>query len=101
MNKGDKDYSRNVKDLIYIYNILPNIFNYMINDCELLRRIKANNSKRYLHAISKYNANKYTATKNNIDRSSIFKNARGKKDKLRGALLFANLNLYCMLTSQK
>lgn len=101
MNKTDKDYSRNIKDLIYIYNILPDIYNYLIQDSELLNKIKANNSKRYLHAISKYNARRYPIISDSIDRRSILQNAKGKKDKLRSILLSISLNLYCRVTLRR
>ncbi|MDT2370761.1 glycosyltransferase [Enterococcus faecium] len=99
MNKTNKDYSRNIKDLIYIYNSLPFAFDHLINDPQLLSRIKANNSKRYLHAITKYNASNYKTISKSIDKSVILKNAKGKKDKLRSILLYINLNLYCKITS--
>lgn len=101
MNKQDKDYSRNLRDSIYIFNSLINKYEYLIDDLELLRGLKANNSKRYLHAITKYEAYRYNSISNNIKRFEIFTNARGFKDKLRSIVLLINLRLYCYLSKIK
>lgn len=84
----DKTSEKNLSDLIYIFGEM-----YKYTDNEL---VKANISKRYLHAIVKFRAWKYDLK---IDKKSIFANARGF-DKIRAFVLILNTKLYCRLSEK-
>ena len=83
-NTGEK----NISDLIYIFG---KMYEYTDN-----RLIKANISKRYLHALVKFKAWKYDLE---IDKRKIFSNAGGF-DKIRAFVLIVNTKLYCGLSER-
>ena len=84
----DKTGEKNLSDLIYIFGKL---YEYTDN-----RLIKANISKRYLHATAKFHAWRYDLK---IDKKSILANAKGF-DKVRAFVLFINTKLYCRLSEK-
>lgn len=98
MNQKNKNYSRNLRDSIFIFNILPSHYDYLVNDDVLLKKIKANNSKRYLHAIAKYDAYKYKDLCKRINKFDLLRNSNGLKDKIRSIVLFFSMRLYCELS---
>ena len=81
-----KTGKKNLSDLIYIFG---EMYKYTDN-----RLIKANISKRYLHALVKLKAWKHDLK---IDKEKIFSNARGF-DKIRAFVLIVNTKLYCRLS---
>lgn len=84
----DRTGKKNLSDLIYIFG---EMYKYTDN-----RLIKANISKRYLHAAVKFHAWKYDL---NIDKRSIFSNAGGF-DKVRAFVLLISTKLYCQLSEK-
>ena len=82
----EKTGKKNISDLIYIFG---EIYKYTDN-----KLIRANISKRYLHAIVKFRAWKYDLE---IDKGKIFANAGGF-DKIRAFVLLVNTKLYCRLS---
>ena len=84
----DKTGEKNLSDLIYIFGKM-----YEYTDSRL---IKANISKRYLHAIVKFKAWKYDLK---IDKQKIFSNAVGF-DKVRALVLLMNTKWYCQLSER-
>lgn len=99
MNKLDKDYSRNLKSITYIYNELPIFYDYYINDTDLCRQMKADVSKRYLSAIAKYKAYKYPQIAKGIRRLEVLKNAGNIKDKIRAMILVFNVKAFCLMNN--
>ena len=83
-----KTGKKNLSDLIYIFGEM-----YKYTDSRL---IKANISKRYLHALVKFKAWKYDLK---IDKRKIFSNAGGF-DKIRAFVLMVNTKLYCGLSER-
>lgn len=96
-NKKNKDYSKYLSSIIYIYNTLPAYFDYAVQDDMLAKRLKADISNRYLSSISKYDAYKYRKISKKIDRCLIIRNAKGIKNKLRSSVLVVNIGAYCLL----
>lgn len=94
MTKKSKSYFENLRDLIYIYNLLPNYFNYKINDKQLLKLIKENNSKRYLHALYKFQIHEYKELKGFINPIIILKNDISIKNYLKTILLLLNSHAF-------
>ena len=82
----DRTGEKNISDLIYIFG---EMYQYTDN-----RLIKANISKRYLHALVKFRAWQYDLK---IDKRKIFSNARGL-DKIRAFVLCMNTKWYCRLS---
>ncbi len=101
MNQKSKNYFRNIQDSILIYNILPSYYDYLIDNDVLLKKIKANNSKRYLHAIAKYDVYKHKSLYKRINKLDILRNSYGFKDKIRSIILLFNVKLYCLLSKMK
>lgn len=99
MNKMDKDYSRNLKSIIYIYNTLPILFDYYVKDSEFCKRLKEDISKRYLSAIAKYEAYRYPVVVQEIRKDEIYKNASPGRDKFRAFILSLNTKGYCVLNN--
>lgn len=93
--------NKNVKAMIYIFNTLYDYYDFKIEDNEFRKIIKDNLSKRYLHAISKWNFSKYKREKNRIDKKNIFRNSHAIKNILRAIILKINVNLYCLITKKK
>lgn len=99
MNKMDKNYSRNLKSIIYIYNTLPILFDYNVKDGVFRRCLKEDISKRYLSAIAKYEAYRYPAIARDIRKEEIHKNASLGRDKIRAFVLRLNTKWYCILNN--
>lgn len=99
MNKKGKDYSKNLESIIYIYNILPILLDYIVSDASLKKKLKEDISKRYLSAIAKYEAYKYPAIAQKIRKKEIFKNACSGRDKLRAFILQVSTKFYCLLNN--
>ena len=99
MNKMDKNYSRNLKSIIYIYNTLPILFDYNVKDGVFRRCLKEDISKRYLSAIAKYEAYRYPAIARDIRKEEIHKNASPGRDKIRAFVLRLNTKWYCILNN--
>lgn len=97
MNKIGKDYSRNIKSIIYIYNMLPILFDYYVKDGNLRKHLKEDISKRYLSAIAKYETYKYPSIAQDIRKKEVYKNASSGRDKARAFVLRVNTKLYCIL----
>ena len=84
----DRTGEKNISDLIYIFG---EMYQYTDN-----RLIKANISKRYLHALVKFQAWKYDLK---IAKRKIFSNAVGF-DKIRAFVLLMNTKWYCKLSER-
>lgn len=82
----EKTGEKNLSDLIYIFG---EMYQYTDN-----KRIKANISKRYLHAVVNFKAWKYDLK---IDKKKIFSNAGGF-DRIRAFVLMLNTKLYCKVS---
>ena len=82
----EKTGEKNLSDLIYIFD---EMYQYTDN-----KRIKANISKRYLHAVVNFKAWKYDLK---IDKKKIFSNAGGF-DRIRAFVLMLNCKVSEMLT---
>ena len=82
----EKTGEKNLSDLIYIFD---EMYQYTDN-----KRIKANISKRYLHAVVNFKAWKYDLK---IDKKKIFSNAGGF-DRIRAFVLMLNTKLYCKVS---
>ena len=82
----EKTGEKNLSDLIYIFD---EMYQYTDN-----KRIKANISKRYLHAVVNFKAWKYDLK---IDKKKIFSNAGGF-DRIRAFILMLNTKLYCKVS---
>ena len=100
MNKMDKDYSKNLKSIIYIYNTLPILFDYNVKDGGFRKRLKEDISKRYLSAIAKYEAYRYPMIAHDIRKEEIYKNANSGRDKIRAFVLRINIKWYCILNNR-
>lgn len=101
MNGGKNDRSKNIFSLIYIFSILYAYYNWKIDDIGFRQRMQANLSKRYLHKISEYNVYyRYTEIAAGIPKWTIWKTAKGLKDKGRAFILLINGKLYCSLTKR-
>lgn len=99
MNDTQKNYEKNLGSLIYIYNTLPDYLDWKVTDKAHSQRIKANISKRYLHAIYRFDLKRYSQKAKLIDRMKVLKNSRGYKDKIRSIILVLSIRLYCVLMS--
>lgn len=97
-NKKDHNFWKNMNDCIYIFNKLPHCFENLVENEKLLETLRANNSKRYLYAIVKYDAYRYKDLYKLINRISILKNARGLKDIVRSLVLCFNVVLFCKIS---
>ena len=100
MNASNRDYTRNLEAVIYTYNILPTVFDYELEKGELLAKIKGNTTKRYLHALSKYQISNHKSLLERVHRLQILINARNIKDVTRGLVLLINADLYCAITKK-
>lgn len=97
MNKTDQNFKKNIESLIYIYSVLPAYLDWKISDEEIVKKIKSNIAKRYLHMIYKYNVYKYPNLSKKIKKIELFKDAGNKIDKCRTAILIININWYCWI----
>lgn len=95
MNDLKKDYSKNLASLIYIYNTLPSYIDWKVCDTKKKKEIKANLSKRYLHALYRFHIEKYPEARRLVNRWMIFKNSQGFFDKTRAIILLSSIHLYC------
>lgn len=95
MRHSDKNYSRNIAALVYIYSSLMAYYDWKISDTEFRKKLKANTVKRYLHMIGKYHACQYPDLAKRINRKQIFLNAATVKDKIKSLLLLISMHVYC------
>lgn len=96
MRQLDKDHSKNIAALIYIYSSLLSYYDWKVYDDNFKKKLKGNTVKRYLHMIGKYQVYRYHHLAKKIDRKQLFLNAIGKKDKIRSLLLIINMHAYCI-----
>ena len=97
MNQSERDYTKNIQSLIYIYSSLPAYVDWKVSDKQSIKKIKSNIAKRYLYMIYRYDVQKYPKLLKKIKRLEIFENAGTKKDRLRSLMLLLNINLYCWI----
>lgn len=91
------NHSRNMADIIYIYEKLLLTFDHDVDDNELRKKIKGNIVKRYLHAIAKYGINNKELNKR-ISKNELLMNAIGPKDRIRTLVLCFSISLYCCIS---
>ena len=94
MNNKNKDNSKNIASLIYIYSHITRIYDSKIKDKNLLELLKDDISKRYLHVIVKWKFYLYPELMKNVDKKEILRNTQSKKNKLRALLLLINSKIY-------
>lgn len=97
MNDTKKNYEKNLSSLIYIYSTLPGYIDWKVDNREYKQKIKANISKRYLHAIYRFDLSRYPEKAKLVERKIIYRNATGYIDKLRAGILCISIRLYCLL----
>lgn len=95
MRQIDKDYTRNIESLIYIYSSLFSYYDWKIDDVKFKNRLKGNIVKRYLHQIAKYNVANYPVLCKRINRKQLFVYSATFKDRIRSLLLLCSVHLYC------
>ena len=95
MNQVEKKYTKNIKDISYIYTSLYSYVNWKISVNKYARLIKGNISKRYLHALNRFKINRDLYKKNDIKALMILNNSNRSIDKIRSIILFISPWLYC------
>lgn len=98
MNKQNKDYRKNVNDVIYIYNSLYSYINWISFQNIELNKLKGNISRRYLHALGKFDIYKYKREKKKINFNELFKNSIRTIDKIRCLILKISPYIYCKIS---
>lgn len=98
MNKKDKDYRKNINDIIYIYNSLYSYINWISFKNIKLDELKGNISRRYLHALSKFDIYRYKREKKKINFNELFKNSMRTIDKIRCLILKISPYIYCKIS---
>lgn len=100
MRNNDKN-KRHIEAYVYIYNSLIEYFNLKVKDKNLLELIMDNLMKRYLHALSMWEAYKYKETLKRISKKNIIKYSKSKKNKLRAYVFGLNRYIYCYYFRKK
>ncbi len=93
-----KDFSKEIADLIYIYERLLVTCDHDISDIDFKNELKSNVVKRYLHAVAKFGMNQYRLQRRRISKYRVLCNAKGMKDKMRATILAISISLYCGLS---
>lgn len=98
MNKKNRDYNKNLKDIIYIYSTLYSYINWKIYNKKIKNEINSNISRRYLHAIGKFDGYKYKEELKKINYIQLIKNSSRMIDKIRGVVLKISPYIYCKIS---
>lgn len=98
MRKNDKNYTRNIECLIYIYSSLFSYFDWKIVDVKFRNRLKGNIVKRYLHTITQYNVANYPMLCKRINKWQLFVYSTTIKDKIRALILLFSVHFYCWIS---
>lgn len=100
MNKSDKNYIKNLNDIIFIYSTLFAYLEWKNIDSSSLRAIKGNISRRYLHALGRFNAYKYKKQLRLINKKQLFNNCNRIIDKIRCILFMFMPYFYCKISNK-
>lgn len=100
MNKKDKDYSKNLNDIIYIYSTLYAYLDWKNVDKSLLLDIKGNISKRYLHALGRFNCYKYKRQLRLVNKKQLLNNCNNILNKVRCIVLIVSPYIYCKISKK-
>lgn len=98
MRDNKKNNFKHIEAQIYIFSSLYKYYTYKIKDESFLKNINDNLSKRYLHAITKYEFHKYPKLYKRVNKLEILKESSNPKNILRAFLLFINKYLYSYFT---
>ena len=100
MNRVDKDYSKNLHDIIFIYSSLYSYINWKLGSTSLAKKIKGNITKRYLHSIGRFYSSKSKDEVRRIDVKQIYNNSLRLVDKCRCILLKISPYLYSKISKK-
>lgn len=100
MNPADKDWSKNIEALIYIFSYLPLYYDLNVKEEYFNKMLKGNTTKRFLHMIGKYQLSRYPKLISRINRRQLVTNANTFVDKIRATILYCNVGLYCWLVKK-
>ena len=98
MNKKNRNYEKNINDIIYIYSTLYSFIKWKISDTKLLKKINGNISRRYLHSLAKFDVYRYKKELKKINYLQLLKNSKRNIDKIRSMVLIISPKLYCKIS---
>ena len=96
----NKDKSKNIASLIYIYSHVTKLYEWKIADKVLLDALKDDVSRRFLHCITVWRMCDYPELMKRVDRREIWKNSKSTRNKLRALLLMMNAKLYTAVSTK-
>lgn len=94
MRGQKKDNSKNIVCFIYVYSHITKYYDWKVTDKKLLKMLKDDVSRRYLHCISVWEVCNYPDLMKRIDKLEILRNSKSKKNKIRAILLLLNSKMY-------
>lgn len=97
MNKANKKFDRNIKDIIFIYSFLFTYIDWRCFDKTFSKKLKGNIARRYLHSLYKFEIYKNKNLVKRIKKIELFKNSNRFVDKCRCIVLFISPYLFCKL----
>lgn len=98
MRSEKKDNSKNIASFIYVYSHVTKYYDWKIRDLELLRALKDDVARRYLHCIIVWKMCNYPRLMKRVDKLELLRNSRAVKNRIRALVLLISSRLYLLLS---
>lgn len=98
MSSSNRNWNKNIQAIVYIYQSLYAYVDWKVSDIEFSKMLKGNISRRYVHALSRFDVYKYRETYKKIQFHLLYKNCTRPIDKIRVLMLKFMPNMFSWIT---
>ena len=98
MSSNNRNWNKNIQAVIFIYQSLYAYVDWKVSDIEFARMLKGNLTRRYVHALSKFEVYKYREIYKKIQFRVLYMNCVRPIDKIRVLILKFTPNMFQWIT---